>query len=169
MRDPYDYYITPEEYEIAEKNGVCASTLRSRIYDLCWSKERAINTPPIKNHLWREVKDVALSNGIAMKTFEKRIKLGWDFERAITQRPMNSKEIEKMREQKKKRVFTNEQIRRARLNGISYSRLWERVKKCKWDFERAINTPILSRSQVAIMAKEASPWSKGEDSHAESI
>ncbi|MEB9471254.1 hypothetical protein P4J10_32635, partial [Bacillus cereus] len=135
----------------------------------CWSKERAIDTPPIKNHLWREVKDVALSNGIAMKTFEKRIKLGWDFERAITQRPMNSKEIEKMREQKKKRVFTNEQIRRARLNGISYSRLWERVKKCKWDFERAINTPILSRSQVAIMAKEASPWSKGEDSHAESI
>ncbi|MCC3939760.1 MULTISPECIES: hypothetical protein [Bacillus cereus group] len=114
MRNPYDYYITPEEYEIAEKNGVCASTLRSRIYDLCWSKERAIDTPPIKNHLWREVKDVALSNGIAMKTFEKRIKLGWDF-------------------------------------------------------ERAINTPILSRSQVAIMAKEASPWSKGEDIHAESI
>ncbi|WP_341272481.1 hypothetical protein [Bacillus thuringiensis] len=39
MRNPYDYYITPEEYEIAEKNGVCASTLRSRIYDLCWSKD----------------------------------------------------------------------------------------------------------------------------------
>ena len=29
---------------------------------------------------------------------------------------------------KEKRVFTNEQIKRARLNGISYSRLWERVK-----------------------------------------
>ncbi|MBJ8026000.1 MULTISPECIES: hypothetical protein [Bacillus cereus group] len=160
MRNPYDYYITPEEYEIAEKNGVCASTLRSRIYDLCWSKERAIHTPPIKNHLWREVKDIALSNGIAKNTFEKRIKLGWDLNQAITQRPMNSKEIAKMREQKKKRVFTNEQIRRARLNGISYSRLWERVKKCKWDAERAINTPILSKAQVGIMAKEASPWSK---------
>ena len=41
---------------------------------------------------------------------------------------MNTKEIAKIREQKKKRVFTNEQIKRARLNGISYSRLWERVK-----------------------------------------
>lgn len=33
-------------------------------------------------------------------------------------------------------------------------------KKCKWDAERAIHTPILSKSQVGIMAKEASPWSK---------
>ncbi|MEE2014671.1 hypothetical protein P4V61_22035, partial [Bacillus thuringiensis] len=107
-----------------------------------------------------EVKDIALSNGIAKNTFEKRIKLGWNLNRAITQRPMNSKEIAKMREQKKKRVFTNEQIKRARLNGIGYSRLWERVKKYRWDVERAINTPILSKSQVGIMAKEASPWSK---------
>ena len=101
MRNPYDYYITPKEYEIAEKNGVCASTLRSRIYDFCWNKERAINTSPIKNHLWREVKDIALSNGIAKNTFEKRIKLGWSLNRAITQRPMNTKEIAKIREQKK--------------------------------------------------------------------
>ena len=71
------------------------------MYDLCWSKERAIHTPPTKNHLWREVKEIALSNGIAKNTFEKRIKLGWDLNQAITQRPMNSKEIAKMREQKK--------------------------------------------------------------------
>ena len=31
-------------------------------------------------------------------------------------------------------------------------------KKCKWDVERAINTPILSKSQIGIMAKDASPW-----------
>ena len=65
------------------------------------NKERAINTSPIKNHLWREVKDIALSNGIAKNTFEKRIKLGWSLNRAITQRPMNTKEIAKIREQKK--------------------------------------------------------------------
>ena len=33
-------------------------------------------------------------------------------------------------------------------------------KKCKWDVERAINTPILSKSQIGIMAKDASPWSR---------
>ena len=38
-------------------------------------------------------------------TFEKRIKLGWSLNRAITQRPMNTKEIAKIREQKEKRVL----------------------------------------------------------------
>ena len=51
------------------------------------------------------MKDIALSNGIAKNTFEKRIKLGWSLNRAITQRPMNTKEIAKIREQKKKRVL----------------------------------------------------------------
>ena len=44
MRNPYDYYITPEEYEIAERNGVCASTLNRRIRDLGWEKDIAITT-----------------------------------------------------------------------------------------------------------------------------
>ena len=75
------------------------------MYDLCWSKERAIHTPPTKNHLWREVKEIALSNGIAKNTFEKRIKLGWDLNQAITQRPMNSKRNSENARTKEKRVL----------------------------------------------------------------
>ncbi|PEA85888.1 hypothetical protein [Bacillus thuringiensis] len=160
MKSPYDYYITPDEYERAERKGISASTLRSRIYDFCWRKERAINTPPIKNHLWREVKDIVLSNGIARKTFEKRIKLGWDLDRAINQRPMNSKEIAKILEQKKKRVFTDEQIQQAEENGISYRLLYDRVRRRKWEWEVAITTPVLTRSECAKRGKEASYWSQ---------
>ncbi|EOO23583.1 hypothetical protein IIU_06990 [Bacillus cereus VD133] len=160
MKSPYDYYITPDEYERAERNGVCASTLRSRVYDLCWRKERAINTPPIKNHLWREVKDIALSNGIAKNTFEKRIELGWSLNRAITQRPMNSKETVEILEQKKKRVFTDEQIQQAEENGISYRLLYDRVRRQKWELEVAITTPVLTRSECAKRGKEASYWSQ---------
>ena len=31
MKSPYDFYITPEEYDIAEKNGICRDTLEYRI------------------------------------------------------------------------------------------------------------------------------------------
>lgn len=37
-----NYYITPEEYDLAEKNGICKATLESRIKQLGWSKKKAI-------------------------------------------------------------------------------------------------------------------------------
>ena len=45
MRNVYEYYITPEEYEEAERNGVDAFNLERRIRLLGWNKQRAINTP----------------------------------------------------------------------------------------------------------------------------
>ena len=42
----YDYYITPEEYETAERNGISRVLLDKRVRDLLWDKETAINKPP---------------------------------------------------------------------------------------------------------------------------
>ncbi len=41
----YDFYITPEEYEVAEKNGIDKRTLEQRIREYGWDKERAITIP----------------------------------------------------------------------------------------------------------------------------
>ena len=56
MINPYDFYITPEEYKIAAQNGINRKTLEDRIRKLGWNKERAINTPTKKkNRLFRVV------------------------------------------------------------------------------------------------------------------
>jgi len=44
------FYITPEEYQIAEQNGISAATLEARVRSLAWKKERAIYTPPHEKH-----------------------------------------------------------------------------------------------------------------------
>jgi hypothetical protein len=41
----YEWYITPEEYEEAEKNGISRDTLEHRVRYLAWNKEDAVNKP----------------------------------------------------------------------------------------------------------------------------
>ena len=41
-------YITPEQYKIAEQNGISASNVYNRVYT-GWSIERAITTPVHKS------------------------------------------------------------------------------------------------------------------------
>ncbi|ASB66395.1 hypothetical protein S101413_02950 [Bacillus velezensis] len=48
MFNPSDWYITPEEYERAAKNGISRSLLGKRIRGAGWDKERALATPPKK-------------------------------------------------------------------------------------------------------------------------
>lgn len=40
MFKPYDYFITPEDFEMAKKNGVKPNTLIARIRRYGWSKEK---------------------------------------------------------------------------------------------------------------------------------
>jgi hypothetical protein len=42
---PYDYYITPEEYEEAERNGISRKHVNYRIRQFGWGKQKAITTP----------------------------------------------------------------------------------------------------------------------------
>lgn len=76
MRNPYEYYITPEEYEMAAENGISRSTLNRRVRDLGWEKEIAIITPvPMRDKYgWNKVKEIALQNGIARHAYCDRIK-----------------------------------------------------------------------------------------------
>ncbi|PFJ19613.1 hypothetical protein COD67_00990 [Bacillus cereus] len=162
MRNPYDYYITPEEYDIAERNGICRRTLEYRIRDAMWKREVAITKKPQKIAEWYKIKEIALQNNISRNTFEDRRKRGWNLVDAMTKPPMSREESLKRANQFNKNncVLTDEQIQQARMNGLKRSTAYYRFKKLKWDIEKAITYPIISTSERGRKGKEASPWSK---------
>ncbi|UUW40227.1 hypothetical protein phageB13_41 [Bacillus phage B13] len=165
MRNPYDYYITPEEYEAAAKNGISYELLTRRIRNFGWDKDIAMTKPSRYNATkWINIKEIALKNGISRATYTARIKKGWRLIDAISKPPIDKYQALKLAEQVnskcQNKVLTDEQAEQAALNGISYSTARDRVRRLNWTVEEAITTPVLTPSECAKRAKEASPWSK---------
>lgn len=84
MINPYDYYITDEDYAIAEKNGICRDTVNFRIRRMGWEKEKALTKPPRKYSDRKKEIEIAKSNGIGRSTFYDRLSYGWKVEDAYT-------------------------------------------------------------------------------------
>ena len=110
MNNPYDYYITDEEYVIAEKNGIGKDTLNFRIRRMGWDKEKALTTKPRKYTNRAKQVEIAKANGIGRSTFYDRLSDGWKVEDAYTIPVMSSKQIlERMWEERdRKRGKINE-------------------------------------------------------------
>lgn len=162
MKNPYEYYITSEEYQRAEKNGICKSTLEYRIRAALWERERALTESPTKISEWKMIKEIALKNNIRRSTFESRRATGWTLIDAITKPVMSRKEcIERANQfNQNNSILTNEQIQCAKEKGIKPDTIRNRLRKWKWDIEIAITNPALSASESGRRGKEASPWSK---------
>lgn len=157
-----DYYITPEDFKRAEGNGISNDTLRQRVYSYGWPKEKAITKPASNGTGWKDYKDIAEEYGICYRTFVDRRKRGLDPYEAATKPVMKkSDSISLARASKTDTVFIDEQVRRAKQNGVSREILWDRVKRRrqKWDIEVAINTPVLTPAQAASRAYQAGPFS----------
>ncbi|AEW47098.1 hypothetical protein BCP78_0091 [Bacillus phage BCP78] len=156
-------YLTPEDFDIAEKNGIHRELAHNRFYHQGFSKEKAI-TKPVRNTDtgWSEWKEVALSNGICWDTFNTRLNFGYTPERAATEKVRTRSEQSARARKAKKRYISDELIERARLNGIQYTTLYYRLFKSrrKWTEEEAATTPPLSRSEVAKIASSYSPFKK---------
>src|SRR5699024_12075072 len=91
----YDYYITPEEYETAERNGISRVLLDKRVRDLLWDKETAINKPPRKqDYSLSKYADVAEQNGIHRNTFFTRVKSGMPPEKAMMRSEEHTSELQ---------------------------------------------------------------------------
>ena len=71
MINPYDYYITDEEYAIAEKHGISKDTLNFRIRRMGWDKEKALTTKPRKYTNRAKQVEIAKANGISRATLWK--------------------------------------------------------------------------------------------------
>ena len=110
MNNPYDFYITPEEYAIAEKNGISKDTLNFRIRRMGWDKEKALTTKTRKYTDRTKQIEIAKANGIGRSTFYDRLADGWKVEDAYTIPVMDSKQIlERMwKERDRKRGKINE-------------------------------------------------------------
>ena len=110
MNNPYDFYITDEEYAIAEKHGISKDTLNFRIRRMGWKKEKALTTKPRKYTNRAKQVEIAKANGISRATFYDRLSDGWKVEDAYTVPVMDSKQIlERMwKERDRKRGKINE-------------------------------------------------------------
>ncbi|MFB9273403.1 hypothetical protein [Cohnella cellulosilytica] len=143
---PYDFYLSPEDYEVAAINGISRQTLDARIRRHGWDKARAITIPCQRRTDRGPWRRVAAANGIADSTFQARISIhGWDPEEAATTpphpRPYELAAI-------KNRKIPREIYELAVANGISESTFRSRIYESGWDVRRAATEPLWTHEQV---------------------
>ena len=85
MGDKRYFYITPEDFKIAEENGISKDTLLSRVRKLGWDVDKAITTPvrPKRKFTKEEIK-IMEENGVERYIAAGRMYWGWTLEEAIT-------------------------------------------------------------------------------------
>lgn len=139
-------YITPEQYEEAEENGVSAVSLYRRVYQ-GWELQRAIDTPVNKKVLFatKEMKPfikTAEENGISLGTFRRRVRnSGYSPERASTEPLMTVQEATKLKRRRKAIRFTDEQKAIMKRADILEASARQRIQRFGWSMEDAISIP----------------------------
>jgi hypothetical protein len=151
----YDYYITPEEYAEAERNGVDKNNLNNRIRGAAWIKQTAITTPKGKHTVRSHMKVVWKTYGISYKRFLARVSLGWDEWSAATI-PIRDKE--ESREQalwlcELKRKHPREFVVLAAKNGIKYQTFLYRVRN-GWSYDLASTLPASPLNASMILKQK---------------
>lgn len=147
MINPYDFYITPEEYKRAAENGIRKRTLEDRIRKYGWSKERALTQPiqrKVERSKWRLI---AKENRISEITFSSRVnKYKWDEEKAATEpiRVLTGG----------KRKYSEEVYISLEKNGISRKTFYNRISQ-GWSLERAMTEKMYTKEEKAKKVKEA--------------
>ena len=141
----FEFYITPDEYAAAERNGINSKYLEQRVRRLGWHKDRAINTPVRKSKSKKHWAEIAETNGINYDTFTKRVNgYGWSLEKAAT-RPL-------VKPKGKERKYSKNLLELAEKNRISYLTFLKRVSRGMDQYEAA-TTPLISRSEAGKKGK----------------
>lgn len=137
------YYLQPEHYDIAEQNGISATLLYHRVYDLRMNIEEActkpVDTRCYKKGLWDKWKDVAV---VCYGTFSSRIRAGKDEYEAAMTPPMRKEQRAALGRKSRKQKISEAQYMTAEMNGITRSCASYRVNQLKWDIERAVTEPV---------------------------
>ena len=126
------YYITDEDYEEAQKNGINKNRLQARVLRLGWSIKRA-KTQPImkKKNITDEQLKIAKENGVDRRGILSRMsQSGMTLEEAIS-RP---------KKQGMPRKFPDWVYEEAQKNGIHYCTVNQRVNM-GWSLEKACTEP----------------------------
>ncbi|MEK3814216.1 hypothetical protein [Bacillus sp. FSL K6-1284] len=165
MYNPYDYYISPEEFAKAEANGISKDTVVGRIRRQGWDKQRALSEPVRFADRSRFAADwaiygkVAERNGVSRAAFRVRVYRGWSAEKAASTPKVEKKEqIKRMTERSprtKYRKFPEEIVKLAELNGIRYGTLKSRAVRSGWDMYTAATTPVMTCREAQQKAVQA--------------
>lgn len=152
--NPYDFYVTPDEYEIAKANGISYRMVNHRIRSLGWGKQKALTAPAIMRdrHLNEDFVKIAKQNGISRETFAYRVAHGWSEEDASTKTVANIKE-HMSNLGKKTRKYSKDLIELAERNGINIHTFYSRITRGLTELEAA-TMPLMSKIEIARRATE---------------
>lgn len=147
-----DVYITDDDFQRAEENGICKKTLFNRINYLGWDKETAITTKPLNGGMAKRHKymDIVKKNGINPETFRYRLKRGWDELEAATL-PPKDKSISLLKSVERRRKYPKELLEIADKNGIRRRLFYTRIERGMTPMEAA-TTPLVSPTEKARRA-----------------
>lgn len=153
----YSYYVTPKQYEEAEKNGIDPRLLNSRVRSLGWEIERAMQEPKRKKSkpIPKEWVELAKKNGISRDTLRLRLSKGMEEKEAATRPIMTREEVREL-SYKKIRIFDPELLKVAIKNGIKERTFKHRVYN-GMDQLKAATMPTMTKkeaSQLAAIARK---------------
>ena len=126
-------YLTDDDYNIAEQNGISKVRAYQRFYVKGWSREEAI-TKPLANSQFKPYKAKCEEIGLNWHTFLRRVRRGMKPENALY--PPAPPRI------------TSERIKQAAENGICLDTLSARVYQYKWDFKSTSLSTFLREGMV---------------------
>lgn len=131
------YYITPQDYEDAEKNGICKDTLETRVRKLGWSVKKAKTKEVRKKYeISEELLEIAKSKGITRGVIADRLRQGWSIEEACTRPKKGGRQ----------RKYPDWVYELADKNNISYSTVNHRILS-GWNFEEACTIATMSQGE----------------------
>lgn len=142
-------YVTPNDYLVAESNGISEEVVSRRVYSGGWSVQRAITevvstrrTTAEVDKVWSAWRNTAKKNGVSRELFRSRCQRGWSEEDAATV------------EAGKRRTgseFTEEEKQIAKKNGLdaNYLSIVRGRIRLGWSREDALNTKVLTMEQRA--------------------
>ena len=144
------FYITPEDYKIAEENGISKDTLLSRVRKLGWDVDKAITKPVrVKRKFTEEEIKTMEENGIDRNVAAGRRYWGWTLEEAIT----------KSKKKGRQYVYPEWVYKEANKNGISYSALGNRIRR-GMSLEEACTKKIITKEEALVIARKKLKESK---------
>src|SRR5699024_10771102 len=146
----YDYYITPEEYEIAEQNGISRVLLDKRVRDLLWDKETAITKPPkTQDYSLSKYADIAEQNGIHCNTFFTRVRSGMPPEKAMMKPLQDKKKWGKEMSRRRNKRYPNFVYEKIKEIGLTASNFHQRILTGRYTIYEACTIPKRTREQCA--------------------
>jgi len=159
------YYLTPDHFKLAEKNGISKQLLADRVYQRGWLIDRAISQPKQNKNNSEEFKlwaKVAEANGISSILFSQRLIVSkWSYEKAATRKKMTKYEIaDEAKKTNVYTVFTKEQHEVAKANGIKKGTMYARVRNYGWTVDDAITVMVYSQGECMESARANSGWGK---------